>query len=441
MAGSTHVSPTAEAATTTAVREPVYSPGLETWRRFRRHRLAVASMFVLALMVLAIALGPLLWPVAINEIDFTARLESPSWRHPLGTDDLGQDLLARILYGGRISLAVGLAAMLVAVLVGIIIGAIAGISRGSVDAALMWLTDLFLSLPQLPLLLLVIYLFRDSLKGVLGPEGGVFVLIVVVIQTIVLVVLTLLVVSLLKSHAAILRRLHEAGFGDPADEPEGSPREGIEMDDADLRTVPGVQGLRDGTGGPLVDVSGTTPKGSSVAIGIEGARHATLLAFLSSSCTTCATFWQAFAEDPLLPGGARLVIVTQGAAHESPSKVAELAPAGATTVMSDEAWDSYTVPGSPYFVLAGPGGTLLGEGSALAWPQVEQLIERALSDRGAGASFAPSGAQGREKGARRWKDRERDTDEELLAAGIRPGDPSLQHQPMIDREGESDGTR
>jgi hypothetical protein len=276
------------------------------------------------------------------------------------------------------------------------------------------------------------------------------VLIIVVIQTIVLLVLTLLVVSLLKSHAAILRRLHEAGFGDPSEDgdeqrrpAEGSSGDGIEMDDADLRTVPGVQGLRDATGGPLVDVSGTTPKGSSVAIGIEGARHATLLAFLSSSCTTCATFWQAFTDDPLLPGGARLVIVTQGAAHESPSKVSELAPAGATTVMSDDAWDAYKVPGSPYFVLAGPGGTLLGEGSALAWPQVEQLIERAISDRGAGSSFdiSSKGSQLREKGARRWKHRERDTDEELLAAGIRPGDPSLQHQPQVDPEGDSDGTR
>ena len=83
-----------------------------------------------------------------------------------------------MLYGGRISLAVGLAAMVVAIIVGTLIGAIAGMSRGSVDAALMWLTDLFLSLPQLPLLLLVIYLFRDSLKALVGPEGGVFILIV-----------------------------------------------------------------------------------------------------------------------------------------------------------------------------------------------------------------------------------------------------------------------
>jgi peptide/nickel transport system permease protein len=158
-----------------------FSPTLEAWRRFRRHKLAVASGVILLLMIAAIAIGPLLWRVPINEIDFTSKLEGPSWTHPFGTDDLGQDVLARLLYGGRISLAVGLSAMLVASVVGMLVGSLAGMSRGSIDAALMWLTDLFLSLPQLPLLLLVIYLFRDGLKSILGPEGGVFVMIVVVI--------------------------------------------------------------------------------------------------------------------------------------------------------------------------------------------------------------------------------------------------------------------
>jgi peptide/nickel transport system permease protein len=182
MAGSTHALPSAEAATAAPLtRARHYSPGLEAWRRFRRHRLAVVSAIILATMVLAILFGSFLWRVPINEIDFTARLKQPSWAHPLGTDDLGQDLLARMIYGGRISLAVGFAAMVVAIVVGIIVGAIAGMSRGAVGSGLMWLTDLFLSLPTLPLLLLVIYFFRDSLKGLFGPEGGVFILIVIVI--------------------------------------------------------------------------------------------------------------------------------------------------------------------------------------------------------------------------------------------------------------------
>ena len=181
MAGSIPASPTADAVIPLEGRKRRVSPGMEVWRKFRRHRMAVASVVVLALLTSAVLFGPLIWRIPINEIDFTARLATPSWVHPFGTDDLGQDLLARMLYGGRISLAVGFAAMAVAIIVGTLIGAISGISRGSVDAALMWITDLFLALPQLPLLLLVIYLFRDFLKGWVGPEGGVFILIVLVI--------------------------------------------------------------------------------------------------------------------------------------------------------------------------------------------------------------------------------------------------------------------
>jgi peptide/nickel transport system permease protein len=181
MAGSTLASRIAELPSQAGSGARYVSPMRETWRRFRRHRLAVASAAVLAVMLLAVAFGPLLWRVPINDIDFAEHLSGPSWQHPLGTDDLGQDLLARMLYGGRISLSVGLAAMAVAVGVGILVGAIAGMSRGPVDLGLMWLTDLFLSLPGLPLLLLIIYLFRDPLKALVGPELGVFILIVAVI--------------------------------------------------------------------------------------------------------------------------------------------------------------------------------------------------------------------------------------------------------------------
>jgi peptide/nickel transport system permease protein len=182
MAGSTLASATASAAAASAaVPRKRVSPWGEAWRRFRKHRLAVASAVILSVIIIAVLLGPLVWRVPIDEIDFSVRLQGPSWAHPLGTDDLGQDLLARMLYGGRISLAVGFAAMLVAVLLGTLIGSVAGIASGRVDAGLMWLTDLFLSLPELPLLLLVIYLFRDTLRGLVGAELGVFILIVSVI--------------------------------------------------------------------------------------------------------------------------------------------------------------------------------------------------------------------------------------------------------------------
>jgi peptide/nickel transport system permease protein len=164
-----------------AAKRPAESLTVEIWRRFRRHRLAMFGAGMLAVIVFAVAVGPFIYRVPINEIDFKAKLKTPSWAHPMGTDDLGQDLLARMLYGGRISLAVGVAAMLIAITVGTAVGAVSGQAGGAVDNALMRVTDLFLALPNLPLLLLIVYLFRDALRKALGPEAGLFFLIVVVI--------------------------------------------------------------------------------------------------------------------------------------------------------------------------------------------------------------------------------------------------------------------
>ena len=164
-----------------AVAAPRASLWRETGRRFLRHRLATVGAAVLVVMVIGVVAGPLVWRVPVNEIDFKAKLRTPSWSHPLGTDDLGQDLLARMLYGGRISLAVGIVAMLIAISIGTAIGATAGYVGGTVDHTLMRITDMFLSLPGLPLLLLIVYLFRDALRKALGPEAGVFILIVAVI--------------------------------------------------------------------------------------------------------------------------------------------------------------------------------------------------------------------------------------------------------------------
>jgi peptide/nickel transport system permease protein len=172
---------TVRAALPLTGRHPADSLWSETWRRFRRHRLATLGAAALLLMVIAVLAGPLVYRVPIDQIDFRAKLKPPSWAHPLGTDDLGQDLLARMLYGGRISLAVGVTAMLIAITMGTLIGATAGHVGGATDNALMRLTDLFLCLPTLPLLLLLAYLFRDSLKKVLGPEMGIFVIMVIVI--------------------------------------------------------------------------------------------------------------------------------------------------------------------------------------------------------------------------------------------------------------------
>jgi peptide/nickel transport system permease protein len=156
------------------------------WHQFRRHRLAMAGLVLFTFFVLATFIGSAIYPKAIDEIDFTVTSASFSWDHPLGTDTLGQDILARILWGGRISIAVGISAALVAVSVGTLIGATAGFFGGFADSLLMRITDLFISLPQVPLLLLITFLFKDSIVELFDERFdngnmGVFVLIVVVI--------------------------------------------------------------------------------------------------------------------------------------------------------------------------------------------------------------------------------------------------------------------
>jgi peptide/nickel transport system permease protein len=152
----------------------------DTWRRFRRHRLAVIGLVIYLTLVLATLLGPFFWRVGINDLDFGAQHRFSS-AHPFGTDDLGRDVLARLLWGGRISIAVGLGAMVVVVTVGVLTGSLAGFFGGRVDMVLSRFIDVFLAVPQLPLLLVVVYLYRTQIVKVLGPELGVFILIVGVI--------------------------------------------------------------------------------------------------------------------------------------------------------------------------------------------------------------------------------------------------------------------
>jgi peptide/nickel transport system permease protein len=153
----------------------------DAWHHFRRHRFAMGGVMVLSLITVGVLVGPFVYTVPFAYFDPLEGFKGPSLEHPFGTDDLGHDLLARALVGGRISLAVGLSAVIVAITLGTLIGALAGFFSGPLDNVLMRLTDLFLSLPTLPLLLLVIFLFRDSLRASLGPETGIFLMIVAVI--------------------------------------------------------------------------------------------------------------------------------------------------------------------------------------------------------------------------------------------------------------------
>jgi peptide/nickel transport system permease protein len=154
----------------------------DAWRAYRRHRLAMFGTFVLASFILATLIGPILRPIDSASVgNFANAFQPPSLQHPFGTDPLGRDLLAMCLYGGRVSIAVGIAAMLVAITLGTVVGSVAGYFGGRVDNVLVWIADLFLAMPVLPVLLLVIYLFRDSLRQALGINLGIFVLTVVVI--------------------------------------------------------------------------------------------------------------------------------------------------------------------------------------------------------------------------------------------------------------------
>ena len=171
--------------TTIALADTVLGPPRtlwgDAWRRFRKHKLAMAGAAVLLFFVLAVLLGPLLWRVDREAIDFAESMSGSTLKHPMGTDDLGRDILARVLYGGRISLAVGLVAMLIAIGTGTLVGALSGFFGGVVDGILMRITDIFLTLPQLPLLLITTYLFRDTLNKLFGPVNGIFLLVVLLI--------------------------------------------------------------------------------------------------------------------------------------------------------------------------------------------------------------------------------------------------------------------
>lgn len=156
------------------------------WRQFRRHKLAMAGLVLFVFMLLATFIGSPLYPLEIDTIDFSVKGDAMTLEHPLGTDALGQDMLARILWGGRISLAVGMVAALFAILLGTTIGAIAGFFGGMSDTLLMRLTDLFISLPQVPLLLVISFLYKQAFYNFFQERTGsgvtgVFVLIVLVI--------------------------------------------------------------------------------------------------------------------------------------------------------------------------------------------------------------------------------------------------------------------
>lgn len=236
--------------------------------------------------------------------------------------------------------------------------------------------------------------------------------IVVVLLTVVVALLALLVAGLLRSHAAILRRLHElgAGVGEVAGDTAADSATPLSTPASPLPQPPVVT-----EGRAAADITGNGPHGEAQAVAVAGVRHDTVLAFLSSACATCHVFWEEF-RDVQLPGDTRLVVVTKGEDAESPVAIADVAPPGVTVVMSSEAWTQYEVPGSPYVIhVDGESGRVRGEGTGPSWEQVRKMLVLGAGDLDARrSSKAAADAE-----------REREADEILLAAGIKPGDPSL----------------
>lgn len=152
----------------------------DVWRQFRSHRGAMIALVLFIATILFVSVGPWIWTIDPTYVDIRARNSGFSAAHPLGTDQLGRDLLARLMAGGRVSIAVGLTAMVIAILLGSLIGVLSGYFR-RLDAPLMRMTELFLALPLLPLLLLMVTLFRESLSKNFGPATGIFLLIVTAI--------------------------------------------------------------------------------------------------------------------------------------------------------------------------------------------------------------------------------------------------------------------
>ena len=167
----------------TVTREMVDSPRTlwgDAWRQFRKHKLAMIAMFILVIIILGVLVGPFFWSVSPEYIDIVDAYSDMTAEHPFGTDNLGRDTLARSIYGGRVSLAIGVTSMLIAMFIGTLIGNLAGYYK-ALDGILMRITDTFLSLPGLPLLLVITLLFRDGLRKAFGPELGIFILTVVII--------------------------------------------------------------------------------------------------------------------------------------------------------------------------------------------------------------------------------------------------------------------
>ncbi len=227
---------------------------------------------------------------------------------------------------------------------------------------------------------------------------------VVVIEAVVIVLLAILVGGLLKSHAEILRQLNALGVSEDGSV-TASTRGGL----------PKTTGFEKA---PTTTLTGVDLAGGALSLSIEHGRGNTLLAFLSSGCLSCETFWREFHRDFELPTpDTRTVILTKGPGSESPGRLRELAPPNLPLLMSDEVWNTFKVPMTPYFLLVDGKGMVVGEGAAASWHHLLGLFRQSASDAAKPLALDTEG-------------RALFTDSQLRDAGVHPGDPSLYQNPL-----------
>lgn len=228
---------------------------------------------------------------------------------------------------------------------------------------------------------------------------------IVIALAVVVGLLGILVVGLLRSHADILRRLESIGAG-----LEGGAHD---------HDVSSQITLTRKSGALVADrrISGITPDGESVALSLSAGEDPTLLAFLSTTCSSCTPFWDGLESSAMRFDGHRhrVVVVTLGESEESPTRAQSLARPGVDVVMSSSAWSEFEVPGAPYFILLEPGTSrIIGEGSAMTYESLTEFLTDATNDQewdlrvGGGVASEESRI-----------------DSDLKEAGILPGDPRL----------------
>ena len=237
---------------------------------------------------------------------------------------------------------------------------------------------------------------------------------ILIAMAVVILLLGIVVVGLLRNHAEVLRRLDRLGVRlDDADRPDHQHDSTLA-----LRSGPTTNGSAS-----VSDLVGVTPEGEPATVSSSIGDDPLLLAFLSTSCTSCTNFWERFEAPASLIGRTRfrVAVVTLGPEEESPTRAIGLRRGTADVLMSSSAWSDYAVPGAPYFVVIDPrAGEVIGEGTAATFPALEEFLLDASNDREWDRARARD---------RTDADREMMIDHDLREAGISPNDPRLYHSP------------